>query len=140
MVVEFDLENLEAHYTNNDNSHDPIAILQGTIDPLASLYYIRNNTLQKGTDITRPITDGKKNVIGKAKVIKRQTVTIRGKKYKTYLVEPDLKDVRGVFEKSKKSKTKLWFTDDDRRLLVKVKSKVVVGSFYGVLTASENTN
>jgi hypothetical protein len=138
IIVDFDLKNLEARYSNNGISNDPIAILQGTIDPLASLYYIRNNSLSKGKDITRPITDGQRNVIGNAKVIKRQSVTIRGKKYKAYLVEPDLKDVRGVFEKSDKSKIKLWFTDDDRHLLVKIKSKVAVGSFYGVLTAAEN--
>jgi len=58
---------------------------------------------------------------------------VGGKDYDTYLVEPDLKDVRGVFEKSRKSRLRLWITADEQRLLVKIKSKVVVGSFTGTL-------
>ena len=84
-------------------------------------------------EIVRSVTDGKKNVQGHARIIRRENVYVAGTKYDTYLVEPDLKDVRGVFEKSKKSRMKLWFTADERRLLVKIKSKVVVGSFTGSL-------
>lgn len=138
VVVEFDLQNLEAHYTNKGKKNDPVAILPGTIDPLSSFYYIRNSKLKPGVTVTRPITDGKKNVIGSAEVIKRQSVTIRGKRYKTYLVKPDLSGARGVFEKSDDSEIKLWVTTDDRHLLVKIESKVVVGSFIGVLIGAEN--
>jgi len=136
VTVRFDLENLEAHYTDRDTVHDPIPILPGTIDPLAALYYIRKSDMQGGKEISRPITDGKKNVIGLARIIKRESVTIRDIKYKTVLIEPDLKDVGGVFEKSKDSKIRLWITDDERRLLVKIQSKVIVGSFIGVLVES----
>jgi hypothetical protein len=44
-----------------------------------------------------------------------------------------MKDVKGVFEKSKDAKMFIWVTADERRMLVKLKSKVVVGSFVAEL-------
>ncbi len=136
VVVRFDRVAGSAVYSNKGVEQNPIAIKSGTIDPLASIYYIRNHALAENLEITVPVTDGKKVVEGVAKVGRRETLIVDGIEYDTFLVEPDLKDVRGVFEKSRKSKLKLWFTSDDKRLLVKVKSKVAVGSFTGTLIGS----
>lgn len=131
--VRFSNEELTAVYSNKGQVFEPIKIKFGTIDPLSSIYFIRSHRLVENMEIVRPVTDGKKNVLGTARVLRRENVYTAGTKYDTYLVEPDLKDVRGVFEKSKNSKLKLWFTADERRLLVKIKSKVAVGSFTGSL-------
>ncbi len=45
----------------------------------------------------------------------------------------ELKHIGGVFEKSKNAEIKVWVTADTRRIPVKIKSKVVVGSFIGEL-------
>ncbi len=84
-------------------------------------------------EIRCPITDGEKFVIGRARIIKRETIKIDGKPYDTFLIEPDLQHIGGVFEKSKDAKIKLWVTADHRHIPVKIKSKVVVGSFVGEL-------
>lgn len=133
VVVHFDRLNGTAVYSNKGVARDAIEIEDGTIDPLASIYYLRKQLLTENSDIIKSVTDGKKVVSGVARVVGRETLLIGGIEYDTYLVEPDLKDVRGVFERSKKSKLQMWITADDRRLLVKVKSKVVVGSFTGTL-------
>jgi len=133
VTVKFDHKNLVAVYSDKGDSRPPVIIENGTIDPLASIYYIRSQPLIENTEIVCPITDGKKNVLGSAMVLKREFITVNGVEYDTFLVEPDLKGVRGVFEKSEKSSIKLWITADDRRLLVKLKSKVLVGSFTGTL-------
>ena len=65
--------------------------------------------------------------------MKREKIEVGKKVYDTYLIMPELKHVGGVFEKSKNAKIKLWITADERRLLVKIKSKVIVGSFIGEL-------
>jgi len=52
-------------------------------------------------------------------------------------VEPDLQHIGGVFEKSKDAKLKIWVTADKRRIPVKVKSKVRVGSFVAELISAE---
>jgi len=56
--------------------------------------------------------------------------------YDTYLIEPEIKQLDGVFEKSKNSKVQVWVTADRRRMPVKIKSKVVVGSFVGELVST----
>jgi hypothetical protein len=56
--------------------------------------------------------------------------------YDTYLIEPEIKHIGGVFEKSKNAKIKLWVTADKRKIPVKIKSKVVVGSFVGELVSA----
>ena len=131
--VSFDRVAKSAVYSNKGAAQSAIAIKDGTIDPLASIYYIRNWPLAENMEIVKPVTDGKKVVSGVARVVRRERLKIGGIKYDTFLVEADLKEVRGVFEKSKKSKLRMWITADNRRLLVKVKSKVVVGSFTGTL-------
>ncbi len=131
--VRFSRENLTAVYSNKGQAINPIKIEPGTLDPLSSVYFIRTHELAEKMEIVRPVTDGKKNVLGRARVVRRENVYVAGTKYDAYLVEPDLKDVRGVFEKSKDSRIRLWYTADERRLLVKIRSKVIVGSFTGSL-------
>ncbi|MBU0674813.1 MAG: DUF3108 domain-containing protein [Proteobacteria bacterium] len=132
-VVQLDHQKLTAIYANYGKTRDAISIMPGTVDPLAALFFVLSQPLTPNMAITRPITDGKENALGRALVVRRETIDINGKFYDTYLVEPDLKKVKGVFEKSNDSKIQLWITADDKQTLVKIKSKVFVGSFSGTL-------
>ena len=89
-------------------------------------------------ELEKPLTDGKKWILGRARVVKREKVTVLSGIYNTYLVEPDLEHIGGVFKKSKDAKLQIWVTADDRRIPVKIKSKVAVGSFVGELMSVEN--
>lgn len=131
--VAFDWKNNKVQYSNFGTSIEPIDLQAGTLDPLSSLYYIRQQATGPNILIERPVTDGKKIVIGKVHFIKQETITINGKKYDTIMLEPELNHVKGVFEKSKNSKMYIWVTNDSKKLLVKLKSKVVVGSFVAEL-------
>jgi hypothetical protein len=71
--------------------------------------------------------------MGAAKVKRREKVRMASGTYDTYLIEPSLKHLEGVFEKSSKAKIQLWVTTDERRIPVKLKSKIVIGSFTGEL-------
>lgn len=132
--VRFDSANHRATYSNHGQSAPPISLMAGTIDPLAAIFYIRTLALREGLEIARPITDGKKNVIGVSRVVGRESLVVNGVEYDTFKVEPDLKTVGGVFEKSDKSRITLWFTADERRLLLKIEGKVMVGAFTGTLS------
>jgi hypothetical protein len=131
--VNFDRDRSQAVYSNHGEAMPPISIAAGTLDPLTALFYIRSQPLIENHEIIRPITDGKKNVSGVVRVIKREEIRLNDKIYETFLIEPDLKGVRGVFEKSKKSRLTLWVTADEKRIVVKIKSKVAIGSFTGTL-------
>ena len=86
------------------------------------------------------MTDGKKNILGRARLIKRETITVPSGTYDTFLIEPDIEHVGGVFEKSKDAKIELWVSADERRIPVRLKSKVVVGSFVGELISVEGND
>jgi hypothetical protein len=136
IVVTFDWVANTAQYANYGNRIDPIPLLPGTFDPLGVLFYTRLVAGTTGDEINRPVTDGKKNVVGRARIIKREKISVPAGTFDTYMLEPEMKDVGGVFRKSKNAKLHIWITTDSRRLLVKVKSKVVVGSFVGELVSA----
>ena len=136
IVVKFDWEKKEANYTNFKEELDSIQILPGTFDPLSAFYYTRLFDLNAGLVIERPVTDGKKNVIGKATIVKRETIKLKIGTFDTYLMEPEVEHVGGVFEKSKGAKIQLWVTADQRQIPVKIKSEVIVGSFVGELISA----
>jgi hypothetical protein len=136
IVVKFDWHNNKAQYTNFDEILAPIDILPGSFDPLSAFYFVRLFDLQENSIIERPVTDGKKCIIGKLSVVKRETLKLKSGTYDTYLIEPELKHIGGVFEKSENAKLQLWVTADKRRIPVKIKSKVAVGSFVGELVSA----
>jgi hypothetical protein len=137
VTVRFDWEKKEAQYANYEAKNPPIPILPGSFDPLSVFYSFRLMPLKEAMELQASVTDGKKCVLGKAKVIKRETIQVREVSYDTFLVEPDLEHIGGVFEKSKNAKLMVWVTADEARIPVKVKSEVIVGSFVAELIKVE---
>ena len=136
IVVNFDWQNNKAQYTNFKEKQPPIDLMPGSFDPLSAFYFVRLFDFKEKSTIERPVTDGKECIIGKLSIIKRETIKLKNNTYDTYLIEPELKHIGGVFEKSKNAKIQLWVTADKRRMPVKIKSKVVVGSFVGELVSA----
>lgn len=139
-VVAFDWAKKKAYYHETiDNQRRTTDLIPGAFDPLSAFYYVRHTSLTDNTQLERPVTDGKKCVWGRAKVIRRETIRTRSGTYDTYLLEPELNHVKGVFEKSKNARLKIWVTADHRMILVKVASKVIVGSFIAELASAVGT-
>jgi len=139
ITVTFDWEAMTAQYVNGNDVREPIAITEGSFDPLSVFYWSRFAPLAVGERLQRSVTDGKKHVLGIAHVVRRERIRVPAGRFDTFLIEPDLRHVGGVFEKSPEAKLQLWVTADQRRLPVKLKSKVVVGSFTGELTTMIGT-
>lgn len=133
--VDFDWQNRLATYSDHGRPRPPVPLQAGTVDPLAALYFTRLAPLVPGTQIERPVTDGKKMVTGRARVSGREKIAVPAGVFDTLVIEPDLRDVGGVFEKSPAASIRLWLSDDARRIPVRVESKVVVGYFVGELTS-----
>lgn len=132
IVVTFDWEKETAQYTNFGESRKPVRIGPVIYDPLGVFYAIRLAAMD-GDKVEAPVTDGKRVSTGAMRIVRREELKVKGKTYKTILVEPDLKNIRGVFKKSKNAKLQIWFSDDERCIPVKVSSKVAVGSFVAQL-------
>jgi hypothetical protein len=138
VIVRFNWEKGEAQRSNFGEKRAPIPVKPGTFDPLSVYYALRLHDLKEDMEIEKPLTDGKKWILGRARVVKREKVTVLSGTYDTYLVEPTLEHIGGVFKKSKDAKLQIWVTADARRIPVKIKSKVAVGSFVGELMSVEN--
>jgi hypothetical protein len=132
--ITFDWENNQARYSREGREDSFVDLLPGTFDPLGIFYFVRSSDLAEISTIERPVSDGKKCVIGIGNVLKRETITVPAGTFDTLLIEPNLKDVGGVFKKSKDSNILLWVTADSRHIPVKIQSKVAIGSFLGELT------
>lgn len=132
--VLFDWHKNQAFYKETRAGDKKTIDLQpGTFDPLSAFFYSRMQSLRQGYFVERYVSDGKKNLVGRLAVKNKQMTSVSAGNFNTILLEPDLKDLGGVFEKDSKAKLKLWVTSDSRHLLVKIKSKVVVGSFVAEL-------
>lgn len=140
-VIEFDWKKSQASYSNFGEKKEPIQLMNGSFDPLSAFYYSRTAPLDpEQGPLERPITDGRKNVIGRLKVAARETITLQnGKTYETLRVEPELQHVGGVFKATKNAKIQLWLTDDAHRIPVRIQSKVKIGHFTGELITPEGT-
>lgn len=114
-------------------------LLPGSFDPLSAAYYFRMLPVAKDSDIVYPVCDGKKCVVGRGRVVDREIIDIGGVRYDTWVIIPELKNLGGVFKKSKKARIKLWVTADHRRLPVRLTSKVIIGSFVGELIQHTGT-
>ncbi len=135
ITITFDWNESHAQYSDGINSHDPLPIMPNTFDPLSVFYAFRLYLNEDNTDSKINVSDGKKFIIGNAKIIKREKIIVAGNEYKTILVQPDMENIGGVFEKSRDAKLMIWITDDDLRIPVRIKSKVKVGSFVADLVS-----
>lgn len=147
VIVTFDWQRNQAHYRRTciDNAEfdNPIVdektidLIPNSLDPLSAFYYSRTVLLNGKRRVEWPVTDGKKSVMARATVLKRQKLEVNRKKYDTFLILPDLQHVSGVFDKSKDAKVFIWVTADEHRIPIKLKSAVAVGSFTGELVSIE---
>ncbi|MBN1662560.1 MAG: DUF3108 domain-containing protein [Deltaproteobacteria bacterium] len=130
--INFDWIKLEAVYTNFAETRPPIRIMPGTFDPLALFYAIRSQNLKENSEIYIPLTDGKHNIEIRIMVGKRDVTEIAGKMYNTLEITPYMemldkqdKEVR----KSERAQLKIWVTDDEKKIPIKIRSKVGIISF-----------
>jgi len=112
--------------------------MPGTFDPLSVFYAFRLHDLDTQLEYSIPLTDGKKCILGKAKVIKREEIKVGSVTYDAFLVEPKMENIGGVFEKSRDAKLQIWVTADNRRIPLRIKSKVKVGSFVADLVSYDD--
>jgi hypothetical protein len=93
------------------------------LDDVSFLYFIRTLPLEVGKTYTfnRYWKDDSNPVI--ARVLRKETIVVGAGRFRTIVVQPIIK-TKGLF--SEGGKAEVYFTDDDKRILVAIKSKVKV--------------
>jgi hypothetical protein len=128
VVVTFDAEAKQVTYSNFGKKKPPVKIPDNTFDPVSAFYKMRTLDFEKEKSLSFPVTDGKKSFIQKAEIIKTEQITINNKPLDTYLLIPSVDHFSGVFKKSKNPTIRVWVTADERKIPVRIKVKVFIGS------------
>ncbi|MEO5988504.1 MAG: DUF3108 domain-containing protein [Candidatus Eisenbacteria bacterium] len=117
---------LQARYKNGQ-SFD----LKGPVqDALSSFYYFRTQPLPVGGSITFDYHASRKTAPLEVKVLGRQRIKTPAGRFDCLVIEPILK-AGGIFKN--KGRLVIWLTDDERRMPVMMRSKVLIGSISVVL-------
>lgn len=125
----------KAEYTDHlKKENKTFEVPEGIFDPLSALYLIRTRELVVGSSSFVPVFDSKRVWSVEVKVLKKERIKVPAGSFDTVLVKPLLKS-EGIF--SRKGDIYIWLTDDEKRMPVKVKSKVVVGSIVAELKGGE---
>ena len=125
----FDKEkNQSLRYVRGDLKHT-IDQPMDVFDPMSILYSFRKQILYKTMKFGANVSDGKKSVVGEAYVEGVENVETPMGDIRCFRVRLDIKHLSGVFKKSTDAELIVWFSADQRRIPVKVRSKVKVGHF-----------
>jgi hypothetical protein len=104
---------------------------QGAVyDPISAFYWIREMDLEVGRPLFVRVFDNGKLYDVEVQVLKKERVSVPAGTFDTVMVKPILKS-EGIF--MRKGDVYIWLTDDERKVPVKMKSKVKVGAINAVL-------
>ncbi|MDD5687069.1 MAG: DUF3108 domain-containing protein [Elusimicrobia bacterium] len=113
-----------------NNKGESFSIPENVLDVLGAFYWVRLQELKQSEILTANVNSRKKNYKMVIKICDKKTVKVNGKKYKTIVVKPNLQDA-GIFRQ--KGEIKIWLTDDEKHIPVKMKSEISVGSIVAEL-------
>ncbi|PIP70017.1 MAG: DUF3108 domain-containing protein [Nitrospirae bacterium CG_4_10_14_3_um_filter_44_29] len=115
------------HINNERRNFDVPSLI---FDPLSSFYYLRTLKLVVGEPVYITMFDSKKVWNVEVQVLRKEKVTLPTGAVDTILIKPLMKS-EGIFYK--KGAIYIWLTDDEKRIPVKLRTKVAVGSINAVL-------
>ena len=129
--VSFDHVNRKAVIDNLlDKSRTTLDITPITYDSLSCFFYARLQKLEPGTSFFMDIFDGKKLHNTEVRVLRREVLETGLGTFKTIVIMPLLK-TKGIF--SKTGDLYIWLSDDERRIPLRMKSKIRIGSVTATL-------
>ncbi len=131
----FDPVNLTARYVNNLNgeNRDPVNILPGTFDPLGIVFFTRSLDFDVGDKLVVPTSNGKEFFYTIIHVKEKVNKRFRFGRREAYVLEPDIKDLGGVFKRSPNGSLRFFMSADEQKLPLRMESEVAVGKFWAEL-------
>ena len=133
IFVKFDYDKLKAFYREENGASSSIPIPVNVFDPLAIAYSFRLKELHENQTIQIPTCDGKNFRQMLIKTGKRKVISVPAGKFSAIETIPEMKNLKGVFQKSPEGILRVWYSQDKSKLPVKISSKVIVGSFNAKL-------
>lgn len=129
--VIFNTDQKKALYIDHLNKEKKeFEIPESIYDPISSFYYVRTLPLPIGESVYVTVFDSKKIWDVEVQILRKEKLILPAGTFNTILIKPLLKS-EGIF--SRKGDIYIWLTDDNKRLPVKMQTKVVVGSIVATL-------
>lgn len=125
-VIVFDHDRNEARYGNGQTFPIPPQVQ----DALSAFYYTRFQPLPVGGSIVFDYHASKKSAPLQVRILGREQIETPAGKFKCVVIEPVL-SAGGIFKNN--GRLVIWMTDDERRMPVLMKSKVIIGSISALL-------
>lgn len=139
-VVHFDPAGGTATVTDPKIKQTQFDVGPCALDILSAFFVTRVRGVADGQPLELPVFDnGKRYVLG-VRLLERETVDLPaplGPRVRTLVVEPQLVEGTGLFVKEKGARLRIWLTDDARRIPVRLRSKVAIGSVAADLESYE---
>jgi hypothetical protein len=107
---------------------------RGINDPLSAFYRVRTRDLVPGNSSHVTVFDSKKVYDVEVKVLKKERVKVPAGEFDTILIKPLLTS-EGIF--ARKGEIRIWLTDDEKKIPVRLKSKVKIGHIDAELVKVE---
>ena len=123
----------ELNSNKNQRRHWENPIPACTLDVLSSVYYVASLPLSPGSSFSFPINDGNKTANLDVNVTKREEVHTEAGTFDTILVEPQ---ASSEIIKSR-GNIWVWYSDDARRIPVKMRGKLKWGTLTLTLESVE---
>lgn len=101
---------------------------------ISAAYYMRVFKYEPGKNLAFRVADEGKNITFKGEVLRREKLETDIGTFDTIVVKP-IVTVDGIFKPV--GDIMVWLTDDDRKLIVRIESKIKIGTVVGKLKALE---
>ena len=124
------------HLNNERKEHD----MGGKLlwDVMSAFYYLRRQSLHEGHSVKISMFDSNKFLNTEVRVVKRENAEqADGREVPAVVVEP-LLNSEGLFQKS--GEILIWLTDDERRLPLKMETKLKIGRVTAELKSFSVSN
>lgn len=133
----FDPVSLTAQYTrqSEDGPREAIPIMEGSFDPLGIVFFVRTLDFEEGDRLVIPTSNGKEFFFTVVHVVDKVERKFLSGRREAWVLEPDIKDLGGVFKRSEDGEVRFFFSADERKLPLRMESEVAVGRFWAELVA-----
>jgi hypothetical protein len=117
-------------HLDKDKDRKEYPVHENVFDPLSVLYYLRTMKLEVGKPAYVDIFDSKKLWNVEVQVLRKEKISTVLGDVETIVVKPLMKS-EGIF--NRKGEMLIWLTDDQKRIPVKMQTKVAVGAITATL-------
>jgi Protein of unknown function (DUF3108) len=136
--VLFDADSGTAEVQDPKIRQTGFAVERCALDVLSAFFVTRIRGVSEDQPLSLPVFDNGKHYRLAVRLLGRERLDLPaplGKKVPTVVIEPLLQEGTGLFVKE--GRLKIWLTDDARRIPVRMRSKVAIGSVSADLESYE---